>query len=265
MQANLTLFYSSKVYLNLLENIPLEDIDKITTMYENEEEIITSPDFKDKVEKFYIYTTNYRRAIKNPQAKRPKLVITYYDAYDHFNTLRVLYQKESIKLNPKKVVNAIKRALKEANNSQIVLSILNEHPSIFESQHNIIYNKLFQIKRILKNTISPPENLMSQYNKLLKIITEDLLRGYEKNTNTVTPTSYYHIRLVDEFIEIKKNLSTIPKNNINISKPNITTLTSNITLQKPLSPKEKVKKIDSSPKKSFCSISDYYLEISEQI
>ena len=30
MNTNLTLFYSSRVYLNLIENIPLEEIDELS-------------------------------------------------------------------------------------------------------------------------------------------------------------------------------------------------------------------------------------------
>lgn len=263
MKANLTLFYSSKVYLNILENMSIEDIDKITTMYIDQEEILVSSNFKEQVERFYTYTANYRKSIKNPADKNAKLIITYYDYNGYFHKLRVLYQKDMVKLDSKKVVNAIRRVLKEANDSQIVLSILDSYPFIFESQHNIIYHKLFKLKKALKNTTTPKESQLPIFNKLIKIINDNLMEDYDEETKTTSEVSYYHIRLIDEFLEVKKKLKTIPRNKIDIDVNKISTLSNDIILEDKPS-KQKMKKKTKTSEDKYYTLSDYYMELGDR-
>lgn len=240
MNTNLTLFYSSRVYLNLIENIPLEEIDELTIEYKNQEEILGSELFADQINAFYVYTSNYRRKIKNPEARKGKICITYFDHNNKLQILRVIYNKDKIKHSPKKMVNSINQELKEANNNQIVLALFNHFNFIFETEYNRIYHKLYRLKKDLSYTVIPTKQQKTSYNRLLKIIKEELNKGYNPSTDKTTSLSYYHIRLVDEFLEETQNIKTIPKNN-SARKDSQIPISSEINIPKTDSPKSLVK------------------------
>lgn len=221
MTANLTLLYSSKVYLNLIENMELEEIDNLTTNYKDQEEILKLERFVDQVQAFYIYTSNYCRKIKNPKDRKGKLCITYFNSQGNFQALRVIYKEDKIKQDPKKMVNSINRELKAANNCQLVLALLNTFNTIFESDYNRIYHKLSKLKYSLKYTTVPTKQQMPIYNKLLKIIKDELNKGYDPTTGKTSSTSYYHIRIVDEFLEESQGIKTLPNKKKNQPTPTI--------------------------------------------
>lgn len=260
MEVNLTLLCSSKVYLNLIENISIEEIDEMTTKYQNQEEILALPEFEDIINRFYTYTTNYRSKIKNPTEKRGTLYITYFD-HNNLIKLRVLYKKDAIKRDSKKVAKAIKTELKQANNSQLVISILNQFNFIFDSEYNQIYYQLNTLKRVLANTTTPPDYLVSKHNLLIKIIYDELVKGYSKNSNTPEAFSYFYIRLVDEFLETKKNILTIPQiDTINLPSNHLQ-VCDNISSKNQKSEKVLTKK--KSRKEDYHGMGDYYLGIEE--
>lgn len=264
MKANLTLFYSTSVYLNLLVDKDIREIDELTTLYLDQRDFRDKADFKNKIDRFYINYAKYRNSIKNPKDKEGKLCITYYDQNNDFRKLRVLYQEDKVKKEPLRVVNGIVRELKDAKDNQLILELFSEYDFIFGTEYNNHFYKMRQIKRELSYGTTPNQSNIAKYNKLVKIVHDELIKGYDKDTKETTPSSYYHIRLVDEFLEKKMNLKTTKKINIQLIEENLPKINNSILVKET---KPKLKKVVEERNlfrtKNFHGMGDLALDLEE--
>lgn len=267
MKANLTLFYSKNVYLNLIENLEIEDLDKITSKYCSQQELRDDPQFCNRITTFYTNYRNYRNKITNQNDKNGHLVLTYYDQNNDFRKLRVLYKKDKVKLDPQKTVNAIVRCLKNINNNDIILSLFREYSFILETEFNYHHYHLISLKKQLSliGSKNETQSSLSKYNKLVKIVHDELIKGYDKTTKSTTPSSYYHIRLIDEYLERDKGLyTTTKKNNIEIVKENIDVIKSSKLNKVDKSYSKKRIIAENNNKNNYHGMGDYFLDLEDE-
>lgn len=263
MKATLTLFYSRNVYLDLLKDIELEDIDKITTEYIGPQDLREKDDFRSEIKRFQVYYANYLKKINNPRDKDGKFVITYYNQNGVFSRLRVLYKEDVKKLNPSVVVRGITDCLRKAKDNRLLLMLFQTFDFILESEFNFRYHHLAMLKSDLSYSAFPNKNTISKYNKLVKIVYDELMKGYDKSTCTTSSISYYHIRLIDEFLEIDNGFSTTPKKSVTKLDivPDNFCLLSDAKLKKEKKPSRKK---ESSKKVEYHGMGDYFLECEEE-
>lgn len=259
MKVNLTLFYSKKVHLDLIKQQELEELDKLTTKYKSEEELRNDEEFKTKIEKFNIEHQNYRNYIENKEEASGRLCLTYYDQNGDYRKLRILYKKDSVKLSPIKVVNAIQRRLKQRKDNQLILALFREYDFIFGTEYNYRRYHLGRIKNILSFSDTPTgEDHLAKYNTLVKIVKNELIKGYDKNLKTTTSSSYYHIRLIDEFLEEKRKIMTTSRNEVTIVKENLSKI-ENATLVKAEEPPKKIEFFEEEYGKEQIANPDFYI------
>lgn len=221
MKVNLTLFYSNKIYLTLRKDIELEEMDQFTTEYQDEETLRRCEPYKTEIERFNIAYQNYRNRIKSNKDRNGKLCLTYYDQNGDDRKLRILYQKDQEKLKPIKVINAIQRRLKQKKDNTFILALFREYDFIFGTEYNYHRYHLGNIKKALSYSDSPTsEEGLKKYNTLVKIVKNELLKGYDKSSKATTPSSYYHIRLIDEFFE-KNGITTTVRHEVDIANENL--------------------------------------------
>ena len=197
MKANLTIYYSSKVFRHIEEDIELSELDKITTQYGDQKSLRLSDKYRDKFDDFYRSVFNYRSKIDNPFDKDGHLYITYYDDNNHLERLRVLYSKESEKTNPKRVKNAIIKKLRDEPNRDVLLGIYHKFDNMLISDYNLRIKRIGAYIRRLTN--NPTFHDSEEYRKLIKVLSDEL----EARLLTREDLAYLYIRLIDEFMNNK--------------------------------------------------------------
>ena len=197
MKANLTIYYSSKVFRHIEEDIELSELDKITTQYGDQKSIRLSDKYRDKFDDFYRSVFNYRSKIDNPYDKDGHLYITYYDDNNRLERLRVLYSKESEKTNPKRVKNAIIKKLRDEPNRDVLLGIYHKFDNMLISDYNLRIKRIGAYIRRLTN--NPTFHDSEEYKKLIKVLSDEL----EARLLTREDLAYLYIRLIDEFMNNK--------------------------------------------------------------
>ena len=197
MKANLTIYYSSKVFRHIEEDIELSELDKITTQYGDQKSLRLSDKYRDKFDDFYRSVFNYRSKIDNPYDKDGHLYITYYDDNNRLERLRVLYSKESEKTNPKRVKNAIIKKLRDEPNRDVLLGIYHKFDNMLISDYNLRIKRIGAYIRRLTN--NPTFHDSEEYRKLIKVLSDEL----EARLLTREDLAYLYIRLIDEFMNNK--------------------------------------------------------------
>ena len=197
MKANLTIYYSSKVFRHIEEDIELSELDKITTQYGDQKSIRLSDKYRDKFDDFYRSVFNYRSKIDNPYDKDGHLYITYYDDNNRLERLRVLYSKESEKTNPKRVKNAIIKKLRDEPNRDVLLGIYHKFDNMLISDYNLRIKRIGAYIRRLTN--NPTFHDSEEYKKNIKVLSDEL----EARLLTREDLAYLYIRLIDEFMNNK--------------------------------------------------------------
>jgi len=244
MKVNLSLVLDEKgeIRLDLIKNQDLEIVDQYTVTKENHNDI--REDYKEITEQFLELNKNYTSTFKRESNKKGSIVITFSDETSKLRKLRVLYKKNSNKLDTDKLINKIFNTLKKLNDIDKTIEIINNYS-------NLMFNSDFEIKTILGNkrnlkNVRTIENIDVR-NKKIKIINNNLLlllknKFINLNTGTDNQKSlcYYYLRLIDSYIEkhykiyttrdvvkTKKGRLEVDKNNVDILENN-TILTSNI-------------------------------------
>lgn len=246
MLANLTLMYSKNAKVNLIENKELREIDEITSLFIDDDDLKNCDIFKEKVESFYRRYSNYSRKIANEEAKKGYLVINFIND-ELENMMSPIYNLNKDKLDIKYLANKIERILKEKQDKELILKIYNEE-DFLKTDYNYAINNIGYCLRII-NTYGVSKDTIKQYNKLVRIIKDTILIDYNAKKDEVPSVSYFHARKI--YDTINKN-SFIKPTNIRINKSNNTPLL------------EKNYRIEPNPphknKKTYHSIGDFYLD-----
>lgn len=241
MKVNLSLVLdeNGEIKLDLIKNQDLEIIDKYTITKENHNDI--REDYKKEIDDFLELNKNYISTFKKENNKKGSIVITFKDEVNKHRKLRVLYQKNSKKLEVDKLITKIYNSLKKIDDIDKTLEIINNY-------FNLIFNSDYEIKTILSNkrnlkNIKTIDNIEVR-NKKIKTINNNLLLLiknkfiYLNNGNDKQKSMcYYYLRLIDSYLEkhykiyTTRDIVKIKKGKLEIDKNNIKILDENISLK----------------------------------
>lgn len=241
MKVNLSLVLDEKgeIRLDLIKNQDLEIVDQYTVTKENHNDI--REEYKEQINNFLELNKNYVASFKRDANKKGNIVITFTDEVNRLRKLRVLYKKNSNKLEIDKLINKIYNTLKKLDDIDKTIEIINNYS-------NLMFNSDFEVKTIISNkrklkdviTIENPE----VKNKKIKVINNTLLlliknRFVYLNTGTDKQKElcYYYLRLIDSYIEKHYKVSTTrdvvktKKGKLEVDKNNINVLENNISIK----------------------------------
>ena len=248
MLANLTLMYSKNIKINLIENKKLSEIDDITANYIDEEDLKKSSDFKEQVDTFYRRYSTYCNKIKNPEDKKGCLIITFNDENGNMQTIKPIYNSDKDKLDIIYLTNKIERKLKEKKDKELILKIYKEE-SFLKTEYNYRANNIgYCIQLIDIYGVSATTN--KQYNKLVKVIKDTILMGYNKETKETKPMPYFHARKIDDIIN---KVWFMKPANIIVRQENISSLKNGYKTNRTATPTKK-------EKENYHGAGDYYLD-----
>ncbi len=199
MLVNLRLSYSKDIYIDLLKEVELQEVDNITLRYLNKTALLTSDQFIGKVNEFYFRYSKYRESIKKAEDKIGNLEIICYDRENKFNNLSVLYQSDQDITNTLYIINKIEEELKKCEDKNLILKIYKECDFFLGTEYNYVYNKIGQSKNLILNYGIVP-NTKKHYLKLIKILKEELSKKYDENQEV----NYYRIRIVYDLMKKQK-------------------------------------------------------------
>ena len=221
---DLVIALSNKVYLKLVEDKDLKTLDEITSLYKDEENLMNSEEYREKIEDFYKRYKNYIYKM-DTNKKNPGTVKIYtYDS--NLYGINVLYKKNKNKMNTKRLIDAIIKSFKDYIDIELLLNLSNKCGFFLDSDYNYRIKGLGRTKKSLYDASSINDSTMKSYNRLLNIIKSELLKGYNKETKEVSEKTYIYARYIDSYldnlgIETIKRLKINEKKIKNIEKPKI--------------------------------------------
>lgn len=188
MNYKLTLYKNRKKSI-IIECENLQELDKITATYKNKEHLLTD------LRKIY--------KIENI-SDSDILTIEFLDRNGYKKIINPLYNQTTNKLDPKNMTNYIIRYLKEKDNYERINDFLEKYIYMFLSPYNIRINKIQSIKNSLRNKDLKKELKDDLLKKILKLIKNDLLSKYNKETKNITNKGYENIRIIYNYINVNE-------------------------------------------------------------
>jgi len=207
MRANLSLVLDKDGYvrLDLKKDIELSEIDKYTTTFSSSNEI--REEFKEEIKSFLDSQQEFTKNFKKEHNKDGRIVLVYSDEKHNLHTLRVLYKGMEEKLDLEKMIGNIKKSLESLESFNKSLDVIN-HFSGF------IFGSEFDRKEIrrLKTKLSYGNTSEKLCNKTLvkNIIYNHLVLTSNRNKEK----AYFHVRLIDSYME-KLDIITTKSKSIN--------------------------------------------------
>lgn len=204
MRANLSLVLDKDGYvrLDLKKDIELSEIDKYTSLYDSSKEI--REDYSDEISSFLKKQEDFTKTFKRDQDKIGRVVITYFDQKHKLHRLRVLYKDMKEKLDVIKMVENIKRTLENSESFTKTLDVINHFSGfIFGSEFDRKEIKRLE-KRLTSGNVS--EKLCNK-NLVKNIVYNHLVLTSSRNIEK----AYFHVRLIDSYMEKQGMLTTETK------------------------------------------------------
>jgi len=204
MKANLSIVLDDKgmVRYDLISNASLEEIDAYTTTKVDHNEI--RADFQEVISEFLKEQEDFVQTFKRDANKKGRIVITYQDVNDpsRYHKVRVLYQEQVKKLNPKYTLDKIVQALKNENDLNLTIRLIYERSFIFGS--GFANNEVRNAKR---NQMKGAEAARKANSSLIHYVVKNtLLHALQEKPEK----GYFYIRKVDGYLEQKEKLITTP-------------------------------------------------------
>lgn len=221
MNANLSIVLDKdkKIRLDLLQDVPLSQIDAYTLQYTSSNEIREK--FKDQIDEFLEQHKDFRATFKKEGNKKGSLVIVYKDEKQDLHRMRVLYQENQKKMDTDYVMKQVFRVIRETKNPQFTVGLMYYFEFFLLSD----YDKR-EVYKIQMRRSQNPEIMQKQNQRLLNLIRNHIRYAFMKDNER----GYFYLRLLDAYLEKKGFTTTKRIINVNTGKIVLTTI-----------PKEKTK------------------------
>ena len=147
MQVNLSLFFSKLVNLSLAQSSSLLQMDRETSLFQNEEALRKSSSYYNAIASFLTYKQHYIKAIPDEKKKSGRITLTYLERenalsflpplyHEDLENLHIPYQELDEKIVIKKVKDRVLAALKEKKGEEIA-TFFRSLGSIYGTTYNI--------------------------------------------------------------------------------------------------------------------------------
>jgi len=201
MRGNLSIIYGEHddLYLDLIKGMFISEIDEYTSNLINSEDIRRM--YEDKIQEFNL---EHKDKLKELNDKRGRVVITYQDEVNspRIYKLRVLYQKNSNKLDLDYVFKQILKLLKEEKNPKLSAELIKKNMFLFET--DFAKHRIKDAEEKVKSAREKSYLNTILVEQVLKKTIDDLVvKDYEK--------AYFGVRKMDSFLERKKEYVTTPE------------------------------------------------------